>query len=241
MAPNTGIAPNLLMNSFLHFLASSTSFSMSPSKPSIFHGRESEMEHIRKILSQESPKIAILGGGGMGKTNLARAVLHHPDTSAKFEDRFFVSAESATTSIELAALIGLHVGLNPGTDLTQPVVQYLSRRSSCLLVLDNLETVWEPMQSRGGIEEFLALLTTLKHLALIVCPASGSFFVSLTSSRLRCEEQSSPAKSTGLTHSYCHSNLCLLKLHSKSLWRLQIMSIEKRRLCKSSNSQIICP
>jgi hypothetical protein len=54
----------------------------------------------------------------MGKTSLAKAVLHHPDTSAKFEDRFFVSAESATASIELAALIGLHVGLRPGTDLT---------------------------------------------------------------------------------------------------------------------------
>jgi hypothetical protein len=131
------------------------------------------MEHIMKMLNQESPRIAILGGGGMGKTSLARAVLHHPDTSAKFEDRYFVSAESATTSIELAALIGLHLGLNPGTNLTQPVVRYFSCRPSCLLVLDNLETVWEPIQSRGGIEEFLALLTTLKHLALMVCSASG--------------------------------------------------------------------
>jgi hypothetical protein len=173
MTLNTGIAPYLSMSSFLHFLASSTSFSMLPSKPKIFHGRESEMVHIMKMLSQEAPRIAILGGGGMGKTSLARIVLHHPDTSAKFEDRFFVSAESATTSIELAALIGLHIGLKPGTDLTRPVVQYLSRKPSCLLVLDNLETVWEPVQSRGGIEEFLALLTVVKHLALIVRPASG--------------------------------------------------------------------
>ncbi|KAJ7846198.1 hypothetical protein B0H14DRAFT_3681498 [Mycena olivaceomarginata] len=81
---------------------------------------------------------------------------------------FFVSAEAATTSIELAALIGLHVGLNPGTDLTRPVVQYLSQKPSCLLILDNLETVWEPMQSRGGIEEFLSLLTEVKHLALLI-------------------------------------------------------------------------
>ncbi|KAJ7309468.1 hypothetical protein DFH08DRAFT_1049812 [Mycena albidolilacea] len=104
----------------------------------------------------------------MGKTSLARVVLHHPDTSTKFEDRFFVSAESATTGIELAALIGLHVGLNPGPDLTRTVVQYLSGKPSCLLVLDNLEIVWEPIQSRGGIEEFLALLTAVKHLALII-------------------------------------------------------------------------
>ena len=104
----------------------------------------------------------------MGKTSLARAVLHHPDTSEKFEHRFFVSAESATSSIELAALIGLHVGLSPARDLTQPVVRCFARKPPCLLILDNLETTCEPLQSRGGIEEFLALLTAVKHLVLIL-------------------------------------------------------------------------
>ncbi|KAJ7895211.1 hypothetical protein B0H14DRAFT_2495863 [Mycena olivaceomarginata] len=141
---------------------------MLPSKPKIFYGRQSEVENIMKMLSQESPRIAILGGGGMGKTSLAKVILHYPQTLEKFQHRFFVSAESATTSIELAALIGLHVGLNPGTNLTKPVVQYLSRKPSCLLILDNLETVWEPIQSRGGIEEFLSLLAEVKHLALLI-------------------------------------------------------------------------
>ncbi|KAJ7690015.1 hypothetical protein B0H14DRAFT_2420568, partial [Mycena olivaceomarginata] len=134
---------------------------MLPPKPKFFHGRESEVQDIIKILDQKSPRIAILGGGGMGKTSLARAVLHHPDTSTKFEHKFFVTAESATTSIELAALIGLHVGLNPGQDLTKSIVQYFSRKSSCLLTLDNLETVWEPIQSRRDIEEFLCLLADI--------------------------------------------------------------------------------
>ncbi|KAJ7353322.1 hypothetical protein DFH08DRAFT_934280 [Mycena albidolilacea] len=147
---------------------SSTSFSMLPSRPKIFYGRQSEVETIMKMLNQESPRIAILGGGGMGKTSLAKAILHYPQTLEKFQHRFFVSAEGATTSIELAALIGLHVGLNLGTNLTRPVVQYLSQKPSCLLILDNLETVWEPMQSRGGIEEFLSLLTEVKHLALLI-------------------------------------------------------------------------
>jgi Cdc6-like AAA superfamily ATPase len=143
---------------------------MLPSKPKIFYGRELELEIIMKMMSQKQPRIAILGGGGMGKTSLAKAVLHHPNISAKFEHIFFVSAEAATTSIELAALIGLHVGLKPGKDLTRLVVQYLSQKPPCLLVLDNLETVWEPIQSRDGVEEFLSLLTAVDHLALIVCP-----------------------------------------------------------------------
>ncbi|KAJ6480903.1 P-loop containing nucleoside triphosphate hydrolase protein, partial [Mycena sanguinolenta] len=140
-----------------------------PSKPKIFHGRETELNDIMKILlDQPGPRIAILGGGGMGKTSLARAVLHHPDTPPKFEQIFFVSAEPATSSIELAALIGLHIGLNPGKDLTKAVVQYFSERPPCLLILDNLETVWEPLQSRSTLEEFLSLLTDVKHLGLMI-------------------------------------------------------------------------
>ncbi|KAJ6470513.1 P-loop containing nucleoside triphosphate hydrolase protein, partial [Mycena sanguinolenta] len=133
-----------------------------------FHGRETEVEEMMQVLCQQSPRMAILGGGGMGKTSLARHLLHHPKTLAKFEQRYFVSAESATTSVELAALIGLHLGLDPGKDLRKPVIQYFSRQSSCLLILDNLETVWEPKQSRSEVEEFLSLLTEVKHLGLII-------------------------------------------------------------------------
>ncbi|KAJ7875471.1 P-loop containing nucleoside triphosphate hydrolase protein [Mycena olivaceomarginata] len=141
---------------------------MLPAKPKIFYGHESELDHIMKLLGQQSPRIAILGGGGMGKTSLARAALHHPDTTAKYEYQLFVSAECATTSVELAALIGLHVGLDPGKDLTKHVVRYFSRKPRLLLVLDNVETVWEPIQSQGGIEEFFSLLTDIEHLASII-------------------------------------------------------------------------
>ncbi|KAF8146798.1 hypothetical protein K438DRAFT_495454 [Mycena galopus ATCC 62051] len=148
---------------------SSNSFSMLPSKPKIFHGREQELERVLKLLSEKSPRIAILGGGGMGKTSLARAALHHPDIVSKFEHRFFVSAEAATTSVELAALIGLYLGLNAGQDLTKAVVQYLAHTPASLLILDNLETVWDPRQTRAGVERLLCLLSDLEHLALIVC------------------------------------------------------------------------
>ncbi|KAJ7094800.1 P-loop containing nucleoside triphosphate hydrolase protein [Mycena epipterygia] len=134
---------------------------MLPAQPKIFHGRESELKHIAEILHQDSPRIAILGAGGMGKTSLAKAALHHPDIVCKYQNRFFVAADSTTNSIELAALIGLHLGLKPGKDLTKSVVYYFSNKGPSLLVLDNLETLWEPMKSRGGVEEFLSSLTDI--------------------------------------------------------------------------------
>ncbi|KAJ7499964.1 hypothetical protein FB451DRAFT_48371 [Mycena latifolia] len=148
---------------------SSNSFSMLPAKPKIFHGREWELEYLVKHLTQEPARIALLGGGGMGKTSLARAALHQPDIAAKYEHRFFVAADSSTTSLELAAQIGLHIGLEPGKNLTKAVVQYFFKMPvACLLVLDNLETPWEPMESRAQVEEFLSLLTEVSHLALII-------------------------------------------------------------------------
>ncbi|KAJ7917620.1 hypothetical protein B0H13DRAFT_1870085 [Mycena leptocephala] len=127
---------------------SSNSISMLPSEPKIFHGRDSELSDILQLFS------------GMGKTSLARAVIHHTKITERYDQhRFFVACDSAATQVELAAFIGAHVGLKPGKDLTRPVIQYFSSSSECLLILDNLETLWEPLESRGKIEEFLSLLT----------------------------------------------------------------------------------
>ncbi|KAJ7321695.1 hypothetical protein DFH08DRAFT_613886, partial [Mycena albidolilacea] len=139
-----------------------------PAVPKIFHGRDSELQAIVSMLCQESARIAILGAGGMGKTSLAKAALHHPDVTSKYKECFFVPCDSATSSIEMAALIGAHIGLTPAKDLTKAVVQYFNGKPACLLTLDNLETTWEPLNSRNGVEELLSLLTGVQHLALII-------------------------------------------------------------------------
>ncbi|KAJ7713160.1 hypothetical protein B0H16DRAFT_1743604 [Mycena metata] len=113
--------------------------------------------------------IAILGAGGMGKTSLAQAVIHHEEIVIKYQgNRLFVACDTAASKAELAGLIGAHLGMEPGKDLTRAVLDRLSEGSPTLLILDNLETVWEPAESRKEVEEFLSLLTDITNLALMI-------------------------------------------------------------------------
>ncbi|KAJ6477278.1 hypothetical protein DFH09DRAFT_1467740 [Mycena vulgaris] len=148
---------------------SSTSMTMLPSEPKIFHGRGSEISDILKLFMQETPRIAILGPGGMGKTSLARAVLHHPAVTEKYAQHcFFVACDSTSSQDELVTLIGVHLGLKPQRNLAKVILHHFATNLACLLILDNLETLWEPAEIRRDIEEFLSLLTDVKHLALII-------------------------------------------------------------------------
>ncbi|KAJ7310092.1 P-loop containing nucleoside triphosphate hydrolase protein, partial [Mycena albidolilacea] len=144
--------------------------SMLPSEPKIFHGRESELSDILKTFGNGKPRIAILvGAGGIGKSTLARAVLHHEEIIRIFQHwRFFVVCDSVSSKLELAGLIGAHLGLKPGKDLTRAIIKSFSNNPPCLLILDNLETLWEVQESKGDIEEFLSLLTDIQHLALVI-------------------------------------------------------------------------
>ncbi|KAJ7041570.1 P-loop containing nucleoside triphosphate hydrolase protein, partial [Mycena alexandri] len=140
-----------------------------PPEPKIFNGRESELSAIIKSFSREVPRIAILGAGGMGKTSLARAVLHHPEVASRYDGyRFFVPCDTVSSSIQLARLIGAHVGLESVNDLTGPVIRHFSSGPPTLLILDNLETVWEPTESRADVEKLLCCLTDVEHLAFII-------------------------------------------------------------------------
>ncbi|KAJ7654326.1 P-loop containing nucleoside triphosphate hydrolase protein, partial [Mycena rosella] len=139
-----------------------------PPSPKIFHGRDSELNDLIGNLLKDSARVAVLGPGGMGKTTLAMAVLHHPDVIEKYNTQHFISCESANTSVDLASILGAHLGLERSNQLKQAVVRYFEASGPSLLILDNLETPWEPVEGRGEVEELLSLLADIPTLALLI-------------------------------------------------------------------------
>ncbi|KAF8186092.1 hypothetical protein K438DRAFT_1038668 [Mycena galopus ATCC 62051] len=104
----------------------------------------------------------------MGKTTLAAAAMHHPAILDKYSIQHFLSCESAMTSFELVALLGSHLGFESSGTLFQIIIQHFHQCGPCLLVLDNVETPWEPLQSREKVEDFLSALADVRSLALVI-------------------------------------------------------------------------
>ncbi|KAJ6534008.1 hypothetical protein DFH09DRAFT_123031 [Mycena vulgaris] len=157
--------------SSLSMSSSSSSFALLPGNPKIFYGRETELNEIlASLLQPVAARIAILGPGGIGKSSLSLAVLHHPEIISKFGlNRNFVACDAASSAVELISLVGSFYGLTQQSNSTKGIVKHISAISSpVVLVLDNLETCWEPPESRAAVEDFLTALAHLEHLSLIV-------------------------------------------------------------------------
>ncbi|KAJ7176059.1 hypothetical protein C8R43DRAFT_553426 [Mycena crocata] len=150
------------------YSSTSSLVSLLPPHPKIFHGRQEELEGLVHVLTGNSARIAILGPGGMGKTTLAIATLHHPDVVSKFRHHHFISCEAARSADELISTVGFHLGLEPSRQPIGAIVHFFSQCELTVLVLDNLETAWEGDKSRHEVEEFLASLTTVENLSLLV-------------------------------------------------------------------------
>ncbi|KAJ7257674.1 hypothetical protein C8J57DRAFT_1647360 [Mycena rebaudengoi] len=147
-----GALPPAILSEIAKFV-DSLSISMLPPAPHIFHGRESELREVVDFLKVDSPRIPILGPGGMGKTSLAQAVLHHVDIAAKYSERYFVPCHSSITNTDLVCAISAHIGFE-------------SAQSS--QVIFHFETTWEPMSTCSKVEEFLSLLAGVPHLAPMI-------------------------------------------------------------------------
>ncbi|KAJ7646412.1 P-loop containing nucleoside triphosphate hydrolase protein [Mycena polygramma] len=149
--------------------SSSSLFLLFPPRPKLFHGRQGELNSIIAMLAaQDSPRVAILGSGGIGKTALALAGCHHPNVQAKFPHRHFTSCESAFSSADIVSALAAHLDIPESAQTLKDVLHQLSSRvEPTLLVLDNLETTWEPSVSRAGVEDLLTHLADISHVALL--------------------------------------------------------------------------
>ncbi|KAJ6467813.1 hypothetical protein C8R45DRAFT_754762, partial [Mycena sanguinolenta] len=140
-----------------------------PATPKIFHGRDAELEHLVNILLATPAYISILGPGGIGKTTLAVAALHDPKVVDKYPMRHFIPCDSTPTHEALVANVASHLGLETSDSSGRHIVHHLNTRGTpSLVILDNFETPWESIENRRAVEGFLALLTDVPFVSLLI-------------------------------------------------------------------------
>src|ERR1700729_1820066 len=123
------------------------------------------------LAREDNIRIAILGGGGMGKTSTALHILHHSEVKARYgEVRYFVGCDSVISGGALA----LHIlqiiqhKIAPHENSSDVLYRALSSYPCILLLLDNFETVWNSESNRADIRGLLSKIVSLPKVSLII-------------------------------------------------------------------------
>ncbi|QJE72566.1 tetratricopeptide repeat protein [Aerophototrophica crusticola] len=137
-----------------------------PPKPPHFTGRVTELAQAKAALLAAPPvPVALLGGGGMGKSALSLAVAHDREILGHYPRRLFVKLEGARTAGDMVQLVSQALGLEVGPDPMPRTLAALAAQPT-LLILDNAETPWEA--ETLGTEEALSELGTVPGVGLIL-------------------------------------------------------------------------
>ncbi|KZV95305.1 hypothetical protein EXIGLDRAFT_707454 [Exidia glandulosa HHB12029] len=143
--------------------------------PAYYSGRGAETESAVTMLDSDPPAyVAILGGPGMGKTSLARAILHHPTLTTRFgPKRYFVACDAADSRMTLLSLLSSAFGIATSSGNAAKRALKLVLRGPSLLVLDNFESAWESPEQRQETEneanpDLSKLLACTDHIPLAI-------------------------------------------------------------------------
>ncbi len=124
-----------------------------------------------RVVSIPNVHLAILGGGGQGKTSVALHVIHHPRVVETFlDDRVWVPCAEATTVSLFLELLATSLGIpKSARDRRAEIMQALrsgGRRRA--LVLDNFETPWDIDGHQSEVEDIISGMASIQDVSIII-------------------------------------------------------------------------
>ncbi|TFK37306.1 hypothetical protein BDQ12DRAFT_713653 [Crucibulum laeve] len=150
---------------------SNSNISIIPASPKIFYGRDSELQQIVIRLVTKVPSYtAILGHGGIGKTSLALAVLHNVEISSHFgAHRYFIKCDAIISAAQLLSMMVSYFHVDGSQHPASRLKKHLDGiKSAAIVVLDNLESVWDIPDQKLAVEDTLSMLADVRHLSIVI-------------------------------------------------------------------------
>ncbi|KZS91630.1 hypothetical protein SISNIDRAFT_467563 [Sistotremastrum niveocremeum HHB9708] len=141
-----------------------------PPSPQSFFGRSDTLQLVvQQLCDTKSVQVAILGSGGIGKTSLALAALHHPDCVRVYGlHRHFICCETATSTETFISALATAFDIEAPENIGAITKKLSQLKCRVLVVLDNFETTWEPAASRSDVESILTSLASIPTVSILL-------------------------------------------------------------------------